>query len=86
MVQIYSQHVDTGSGFHVIELRDTAGNRHIVQIAVGADKCPMCGAVYPKDDLAAIDPKVMVAAVSDGLQQAEANVRAYAKKHGLKVK
>jgi hypothetical protein len=86
MFQLHSQHIDMASGFHLIELRDAAGNKHIVQIAVGAEKCPMCGAVYPKDNLGAIDPKAMVATVIDGLQAAQANVHAYSKKHGLKVK
>ena len=48
MYSLHQQYLDLGSGFHVIELRDERGNRHLVQLAIGHDACPACGAVYPK--------------------------------------
>lgn len=86
MYSIHTQHVDTASGFHVIELRDERGNRHFVQIALGYDSCPACGEVYPKDNLAEIDPMAMVATINASLNQSRADVLAYAQKHKLKVK
>lgn len=85
MFQIHSQHLDTGSGFHVVELRDEKGNKHIVQIAVGHDSCPACGHVHPKD-LDGIVPQAAVAQVIESLNSSHANMHAYAQKHGLKVK
>ncbi len=51
MYSLHQQYLDIASGFHVIELRDERGNRHLVQLAVGHDACPACGAVHPKDNL-----------------------------------
>jgi uncharacterized protein (UPF0212 family) len=86
MYSIHKQQVDMASGFHVIELRDERGHQHFVQIAVGHNCCPACGAVYPKDNLGDIDPKAMLRDVAESLNKSEADVNEYAKKHGLKVK
>ena len=51
MYSLHQQYLDMASGFHVIELRDERGNRHLIQLAVGHDACPACGAVHPKDNL-----------------------------------
>jgi len=53
MFSVHQQYLDLASGFHVIELRDERGNRHMVQLAVGHDACPACGAVHPKTTWAA---------------------------------
>jgi hypothetical protein len=84
--QIYQQHIDTDSGFHVIELRDERGHKHMVQIAIGADACPACGAVHPKDNLGEIDPKAMIASVQKALDISRDGMQAYAKKHGVKLR
>ena len=86
MFQLHTQYLDSATGFHVITLKDALGNQHIVQISVGADKCPACGAVYPKDNLAEIDPKAIVAKINNSLNKSHEAQVAYAKKHGLKVK
>jgi uncharacterized protein (UPF0212 family) len=83
--QVYQQHLDLESGFHVIELRD-GSKRHLVQIAVGHDSCPACGRVHPKTNLDEIGPKAMVAEVIDSLNQSHANMLSYAERHGLQVK
>lgn len=83
--QIHQQHVDLGSGFHVIELRD-GKKSHLVQIAIGHDSCPACGHVYPKTNLDEIDPKTMVAQVNESLDSSHSAMHAYARKHNLEVK
>jgi uncharacterized protein (UPF0212 family) len=83
--RIHEQYVDMASGFHVIELRD--GKKvHFVQISVGADACPACGHVTPKNNLAELDPKALVAEINQGLDKSQEAMTAYAKKHGLTVK
>lgn len=86
MYQLYQQHLDLASGFHVIELRDERGNRHLVQLAVGHDACPACGHLHPKDNLDTLDPAAAVAQINESLNTSHANMHAYAQKHGLKVK
>lgn len=82
---IYSQHIDAAAKFHVIELRD-GKVAHIIQIALGADHCPACGRLTPKDNLDALDPKALVAEINASLDKAQEDIAAYAKKHGLTVK
>lgn len=84
--QIHSQHVDTASGFHVIELRDERGNRHMVQIAIGHLSCPACGKVYPRDVLTQVDPRLAVADVINSLDHSQALQKEYAERYGLAVK
>jgi len=84
--QLYQQFLDTASGFHVIELRDERGNKHLVQIAVGHDACPACGAVHPKTNIGELDPKAAVAQVIAELDYSQQNALAYAKKHGLQIR
>lgn len=84
MYQVESQYVDSASGFHVVTLRD--GNaRHIVQLPVDGDKCPMCGTVFPGSP-EEIDPRNAVAQVIDSLAESQARRAAYAKKYGLTIK
>ncbi len=40
MYSLHQQYLDMASGFHVIELRDERGNRHLIQLAVGHDCLP----------------------------------------------
>ena len=82
----HEQYLDTASGFHVIELRDERGNRHVVQLAVGHDTCPACGTVYPKDNLTALDPVAAVQRVVEALNTSQQQMLTYALKHGLRVK
>ena len=56
MYQLHHQYLDSASGFHVIELRDEHGNQHLMQIAVGHDACPACGAVHLKTNVGELDP------------------------------
>jgi hypothetical protein len=83
---VYAQHLNTASGFHVIELRNEHGHQHLVQIPIAHDSCPACGHVHPKTGLDEIDPKALVAQVVESLNASHANMLAYAQKHGLKVK
>jgi hypothetical protein len=83
---LHQQYLDLASGFHVIELRDERGNRHLVQISVGHDSCPACGAVHPKTNLGELDPKAAIAQINEALNTSQNNLMAYAAKHGLKVK
>ena len=86
MYSLHQQHLDTASGFHVIELRDERGHRHLVQLAVGHDTCPACGAVYPKDNLDTLDPAATVQQVRDALNTSQQQILMYAGKHGVVVK
>jgi hypothetical protein len=86
MYNLHSQHLDLASGFHVIELRDERGNRHVLQLAVGADNCPACGHVQPKDALDALDPAAAVAQVNEALNTSQRQMLSYAAKHRLAVK
>jgi hypothetical protein len=86
MFNLHQQYLDTATGFHVIELRDDRGNRHVVQLAVGHDACPSCGAIYPKDQLDTLDPEAAIRQVTEMLNTSQQQVLRYAVKHGLKVK
>jgi hypothetical protein len=86
MFQTHAEYIDPESGFHVIELRDEHGARHLVQIAIGHEACPACGSVYPKTNTEEIDPKAAAANVAASLNLSQRNLLAYAAKHGVKVK
>ncbi len=86
MYKLYQQYLDLASGFHVIELRDERGNRHLVQLAVGHTACPACGAVQPKDNLDALDPAAAIAQVNEALNTSQQRMLAYAGKHRLTVR
>jgi hypothetical protein len=86
MYSVHQQYLDMAAGFHVIELRDEKGNRHLVQLAVGHDACPACGAVHPKDNLESLDPVAAVSQISQALNTSQQQMHAYAAKHGLAVK
>jgi hypothetical protein len=83
---LHGQYLDAALGFHVIELRSEHGHSHLVQIAVGQDACPACGAVHPKDNLGELDPKALVAEVTEQLNASHAAMLEYAAKHRLPVK
>lgn len=86
MYSLHQQHLDLASGFHVIELRDERGNRHLIQIAVGHDSCPACGAAYPKTNLEELDPKAAIETINKALNVSQNGMLEYAKKHGLTIK
>jgi hypothetical protein len=86
MYSLHEQYVDLASGFHVIELRDERGHRHLIQLALGHDSCPACGAVHPKDNLETLDPAAAIAAVNEALNTSQRQMLAYAGKHGLRVR
>lgn len=85
MFALHEQYLDLASGFHVIELRD-GKTQHLIQIAIGHDACPACGAVHPKTNLGELDPKVLVAEVNEQLNKSQAGMIAYARKHGIPLK
>ena len=85
MYSLHQQYLDMASGFHVIELRDERGNRHLIQLAVGHDACPACGAVHPKDNLGSLDPAAAVAPDQRGpeyVTATDACLRRQARAHG----
>jgi hypothetical protein len=86
MFSLHQQYLDVASGFHVVELRDERGNRHLVQLAIGHTSCPACGAVYPKDNLENLDPAAAVAAVNEALNTSQQQMLTYAGKHRLAVR
>jgi hypothetical protein len=86
MFRPHTQYLDLASGYHVIELLDEHGTKHLVQIAVGHEACPACGAVQPKNNVGEIDPKAAVTEVSTALEQSRQDLLEYAKKHGVRVK
>jgi hypothetical protein len=86
MFQLHEQYLDLASGFHTIELRDERGNQHIVQIAIGADACPACGHLHPKDGLGDLDPKALVLEVAESLNKSHDEMRAYGDKHGIPIR
>ena len=86
MFQRHSEYIDTDAGFHVVELRDGRGNRHLVQIALRHDTRIACGKVTPNGNLGELDPKAMVAEVVDQLNASHAAMLEYAAKHGVMVK
>ena len=86
MYSLHQQYLDLASGFHVIELRDEHGHQHLVQLAVGHDACPACGAVHPKDNLDTLDPAAAVRQINEALNTSQKQMLVYAGKHGLAVK
>jgi hypothetical protein len=86
MYSLHHQYLDLASGFHVIELRDERGHQHLVQLAVGHDACPACGAVHPKDNLDTLDPVAAVRQINEALNTSQQQMLIYAGKHGLAVK
>jgi hypothetical protein len=86
MFNLHQQYLDLASGFHVIELRDERGHRHLLQLAIGHDACPACGAVHPKDNLGTLDPAAAVDQVKSALNTSHQQMLAYAGKHGLAVR
>jgi hypothetical protein len=86
MYRVHLQYLDLASGFHVIELRDERGHRHLLQLAIGHTACPACGAVQPKDNLGALDPAAAVASVNEALNTSQRQMLAYAEKHGLAIR
>jgi hypothetical protein len=86
MYSLHQQYLDLASGFHVIELRDERGHQHLVQLAVGHDACPACGAVHPKDNLDTLDPAAAVRQINEALNTSQQQMLIYAAKHGLAVK
>jgi len=86
MYSLHQQYLDLASGFHVIELRDERGHRHLIQLAIGHDACPACGSVHPKDNLGALDPAAAVQQVASALNTSQQQMLTYAAKHGLTVK
>jgi hypothetical protein len=86
MYSLHQQYLDTASGFHVIELRDERGNRHLVQLAIAHDACPACGSVYPKNNLGALDPAAAIARVNEALNTSQQQMLKYAATHGLTVR
>jgi hypothetical protein len=86
MYSLQQQYLDTASGFHMIELRDERGNRHLLQLAVGRDSCPACGTVHPKNNLGELDPAAAIARALYGLNTSQQQMLAYAGKHGLKLR
>ena len=86
MYSLHQQYLDTASGFHVIELRDERGNRHLVQLAVGHEACPACGTVLPKSNLETLDPAAAIAQVQEALNTSQQQMLSYARKHGLTVR
>jgi hypothetical protein len=86
MYSLHQQYLDLASGFHVIELRDERGNRHVLQLAVGHDSCPSCGAVRPKNDLDILDPAPSIRQALEELNTSQQHALMYAARYGLKVK
>ncbi len=85
MYSLHQQYLDLASGFHVIELRDERGNRHLIQLAVGHDACPACGAVHPKDNLGSLDPAAAVRQINQAAEYVAATdacLRRQARAHG----
>jgi hypothetical protein len=83
---LHQQYLDLASGFHVIELRDERGHQHVLQLGVGHDACPACGAVHLKTNLGELDPAAAIAKHNGALNTSQENMLAYAGKHGLTVK
>jgi hypothetical protein len=86
MFSLHQQYLDLASGFHVIELRDERGNRHLLQLAIGHDACPACGAVHPKDNLGNLDPTAAIREVAHALNTSQQQMLTYGARHGLTVK
>jgi hypothetical protein len=86
MYSVQQQYVDAASGFHVIELADERGNRHMVQLAVKHAACAACGWVHPRDAAGVVDPAKAVAQVVEGLHTQQTQLRDYAARHGLTVR
>jgi hypothetical protein len=83
--QIHEQYIDEESGMHVIHLRD-GKKRHVLQIAIGHDSCPACGAVHPKTNLGDIDPRQAAETASAALDESQKNIAEYAEKHRIPIR
>lgn len=86
MFHVHTEYLDAASGFHVIELRNEHGARHMVQVAVGHASCPACGSVHLRDEHGQTDPKAMVARAIEALNASERQLAEYAREHRLAVK
>ncbi len=86
MYNLHQQYLDLDSGFHVIELRDERGHRHLIQLAVGQEGCPACGTLHPKDNLGNLDPVAAVRQINEALNTSQQQMLTYAAKHGLTVR
>lgn len=83
--QLHDQYIDSASNFHVIELRDERGNKHLLQIAIGHEACPLCGHATVRDH-EDIDVKAITADVISTLGESENAIKAHAARHGVRIK
>ena len=84
--QVHKQYVDLESGFHVVELRDERGHKHIAQIALAGETCPACGRLTPKDNLGELNPSALIGEVNADRNLEQRNMVEYARKHGISIK
>lgn len=83
---LHEQYVDSGSAFHVIELRDQRGNSHFRQIALRGLGCPACGAAHIKTNLGELDVQSIIAQAIAEQNYIEEQMVEHAKRHSLNVK
>jgi hypothetical protein len=86
MYSVQQQYVDAASGFHVIELADERGNKHLVQLALKHAACGACGWVHPRSAAGVVDPVKAVAEVVEALHLQQTLFLDYATRHGLTVR
>jgi len=80
-------HVDGRTHTHHIHLfNSVTGAEHNIHIQLGLPSCPTCGRAYPTDDIGNLDPKSIVQAEVQALQERHGALLAYAEKHGIAVK
>lgn len=81
------QYVEKQTGYHVIHLQDAWSKaRHILQIMIGKDHCPMCGHVHPKTNTGELDMRALIATEIAALETVHSNIDAHAKKWGVAVR
>jgi hypothetical protein len=84
---VVSQHIDKQLGHHIIHLQDAwSKSRHIIQIMIGKDHCPLCGHVHPKTNTGELDVRAIIARNVEALETVHANIDAHAKKWGVAVR
>lgn len=83
---LHEQYVDSGSAFHVIELRDQRGNSHFMQIALRGLGCPACGAAHMKTNIGELDVAGTIAQAIAEQNHIEEQMLEHAKKNGIPVR
>lgn len=85
--ELKSQHVDKQLGMHILHLEEAWSKaRHIIQILIGMDSCPLCGHVQPKTNTGEIDVPAILARELSALERVHQIIDAHAKRWNVRIR